>query len=61
MHIKAAMTPFWSGQSTPPHLQLFARVGRCKPVTHCLSKQDVDGKDEDHVDEDDRDDNDGGE
>ena len=50
--IKAAMTPFWSGHSTHPHLQLFARVGRCKPVTHCLSLQDVDGKDEDHVDED---------
>ena len=25
--IKAAMTPFWSGHSTHPHLQLFARVG----------------------------------
>ena len=50
--IKAAMTPFWSGHYTHPHLQLFARVGRCKPVTHCLSLQHVDGKDEDHVDED---------
>ena len=52
--IKAAMTPFWSEHSTHPHLQLFARVGRCKPVTHCLSLQDVDGKEENHVDEDDR-------
>ena len=59
--IKAAMTPFWSGHSTHPHLQLFARVGRCKPVTHCLSLQDVDGKDEDHVDEDYRGDENGDE
>ena len=59
MH-KSRDDPFLERALHPPPSPVVC-PGGCKPVTHCLSKQDVDGKDEDHVDEDDRDDNYGGE
>ena len=57
MH-KSRDDPFLERALHPPPSPVVC-PGGCKPVTHCLSLQHVDGKDEDHVDEDYRVDDDG--
>ena len=48
MH-KSRDDPFLERALHPPPSPVVC-PGGCKPVTHCLSLQDVDGKDEDDLD-----------